>query len=104
LKSVDIANFLPENQAYWTYEGSLTTPPFNESVTWILFKEPVEVSQEQLDAMRDLRRYDVNDECPCDEQNWLVYEELTETDPGKIINNFRPPKELGARELREVGN
>ncbi|CAG9798038.1 unnamed protein product [Chironomus riparius] len=102
LKSVDIAKFLPENKAYWTYEGSLTTPPFNESVTWILFKEPMYVSSEQITLFRELRRYDVNDECPCNEQNWLVYDSVEE-DPGKIVNNFRPPLELGNRELREVG-
>lgn len=103
LESCDPAAFLPkESKAYWTYEGSLTTPPFNESVTWILFKEPVTVSEEQLKAFRDLRRYDVNEECPCDEQNWLVYDAVEEK-PGQIINNFRPPLELGNRELREVG-
>lgn len=57
----DPTAFFPENKAYWTYEGSLTTPPFNESVTWILFKEPVQVSEEQLKLFRDLRRYDVNE-------------------------------------------
>ncbi len=48
--------FFPENAAenYWTYEGSLTTPPLLESVIWIVFKEPIRVSEEQVSL--DLRR------------------------------------------------
>lgn len=33
---------------YWAYEGSLTNPPLHESVTWIVFKEPVEMSADQV--------------------------------------------------------
>jgi carbonic anhydrase len=64
----------------------------------------MEVSPEQLNLFRELRIYDVNDECPCEERNWLVYENLDEeAEPGKIVNNFRPPLDIGGRELREVG-
>lgn len=37
-----------ERGAYYTYLGSLTTPPCNECVIWIVFVEPVEVSHEQV--------------------------------------------------------
>ena len=37
---------------YYSYKGSLTTPPCSESVTWIVMEEPVQVSQDQLDAFR----------------------------------------------------
>ena len=33
---------------YWTYPGSLTTEPFSESVTWIVFREPMEISKKQV--------------------------------------------------------
>lgn len=36
-----------EKGAYYTYLGSLTTPPCNECVIWIVFVEPIEVSHEQ---------------------------------------------------------
>lgn len=63
----------------------------------------MEVSAEQLNLFRELRIYDVNEECPC-ENNWFhVYDQVDEGEPGKIINNFRPPTDIGNRELREVG-
>ena len=40
---------LPTDKTYYTYEGSLTTPPCNENVQWIIFKEPITVSSAQVD-------------------------------------------------------
>uniref|UniRef100_A0A182W8K4 Alpha-carbonic anhydrase domain-containing protein n=1 Tax=Anopheles minimus TaxID=112268 RepID=A0A182W8K4_9DIPT len=92
-KPLDPARLLPEGKAYWTYLGSLTTPPCSESVTWILFKEPIEVSHEQLELFREMRCYDAAEECPCDGTLNKQFEY------GKVINNFRPPLELGNRQL-----
>jgi carbonic anhydrase len=50
-------NIFAESLSYWTYLGSLTVPPCNESVTWILFKEPVEVSEEQVCGRSDISIY-----------------------------------------------
>jgi Carbonic anhydrase len=46
-----------ETFAYWTYLGSLTTPPCAESVTWIVFKEPIEVSEDQVCSRPDISIY-----------------------------------------------
>ncbi|XP_061172322.1 carbonic anhydrase-like [Saccostrea echinata] len=40
---------------YWTYHGSLTTPPLLETVTWIIFRNHMEISQEQMDILRKLK-------------------------------------------------
>lgn len=36
--SLDITDFLPEEKVYFTYEGSLTTPPTVEGIRWIVLK------------------------------------------------------------------
>jgi carbonic anhydrase len=41
-------NFLPAHRAYYRYEGSLTTPPCTEGVHWIVLKDPITVSSEDL--------------------------------------------------------
>lgn len=46
--SIDPARLLPENKTYWTYMGSLTTPPCSENVLWMVMKQPVQVSPEQV--------------------------------------------------------
>lgn len=48
LKSFNPKCLLPSSLHYWTYLGSLTTPPLHESVTWIVLKEPIAVSEKQV--------------------------------------------------------
>lgn len=53
---LDVMKLLPLNQNhYFTYEGSLTTPPCTEGVTWVVLNEPIEVSQKQV--QRFVRAY-----------------------------------------------
>ncbi|CAG9770632.1 unnamed protein product [Ceutorhynchus assimilis] len=89
LQPINPGEFLPENSGYYTYHGSLTTPPCSECVIWIVFKEPVEVSEEQLKEFRSLRCYSNKDSCPCDEFK------------GFVKSNFRPTLPLGQREVKE---
>jgi carbonic anhydrase len=46
--SLDLSRLLPENRAYWTYMGSLTTPPCTEGVLWMVLKQPLQLGAEQL--------------------------------------------------------
>lgn len=62
-------------QNYYTYNGSLTTPPCFEIVTWIDFKDPQLLSHEQLAAFRNVRTSDGN----------------------KLTHNFRPVQPLADR-------
>ncbi|WP_414624550.1 carbonic anhydrase [Calothrix sp. CCY 0018] len=46
--NINAADLLPEDQDYYRYFGSLTIPPCSEMVNWIVFKEPVEISSQQV--------------------------------------------------------
>ncbi len=42
-------DLMPEDRDYYRFNGSLTTPPCTEGVLWLVMKEPVEVSTEQVE-------------------------------------------------------
>ncbi|MFZ6672704.1 carbonic anhydrase family protein [Undibacterium sp. Xuan67W] len=48
LTTIDMNQILPAKRDYYTYMGSLTTPPCSEGVLWLVMKEPIEISPEQL--------------------------------------------------------
>lgn len=52
--SFDLNQNLPENKEYYTYSGSLTTPPCTEDVTWFVFANPITVSLEQVKQLQEL--------------------------------------------------
>jgi carbonic anhydrase 2 len=86
-KSADFTNFepcclLPECLDYWTYPGSLTTPPLLESVTWIVLKEPITISSEQMGKFRIL--------------NFNAEGEPEEL----MVDNWRPAQPLKGRQVR----
>lgn len=45
---INPGGLLPGNRSYWTYTGSLTTPPCTEGVRWFVMQQPVTLSQTQL--------------------------------------------------------
>uniref|UniRef100_A0A8C9EKB6 carbonic anhydrase n=1 Tax=Pavo cristatus TaxID=9049 RepID=A0A8C9EKB6_PAVCR len=70
----DPTGLLPPCRDYWTYPGSLTTPPLHECVIWHVLKEPITVSSEQV-ALWD------NPVC-------------------RMVDNWRPCQPLKSREVR----
>ncbi|XP_052845032.1 carbonic anhydrase 1 isoform X1 [Drosophila gunungcola] len=82
-KTVNMTNPLPLGQyvsksleSYYTYTGSLTTPPCSEEVTWIDFTVPIDITEKQLSAFRLLTANDDH-----------------------LKNNFRPIQPLNDRTL-----
>ena len=49
---INVADALINTSHYYTYPGSLTTPPCTETVTWFVLHEYAELSSEQLDEFR----------------------------------------------------
>jgi carbonic anhydrase len=45
---VDLNQLLPQDQRYYQFLGSLTTPPCTEGVLWMVLKRPMTLSREQL--------------------------------------------------------
>ncbi|KAM9192023.1 carbonic anhydrase 5A, mitochondrial isoform 3-T3 [Dugong dugon] len=82
LTPVEPAGLLPSCPDYWTYSGSLTTPPLTESVTWVIQKQPIEVAPDQLSAFRT-----------------LLFSALGEEEK-TMVNNYRPPQPLMNRKIR----
>ena len=39
---------LPARREYYTYMGSMTTPPCSEGILWIVMKEPIRLSSQQI--------------------------------------------------------
>ncbi|XP_034039188.1 carbonic anhydrase [Thalassophryne amazonica] len=82
LSFFDPKTLLPNSQHFWTYDGSLTTPPLLESVTWIILKEPISVSPAQMRKFRSLL-FSGEGEAPlC------------------MVDNYRPPQPLKGRKVR----
>ncbi len=46
---VNPASLLPEKRDYYRFDGSLTTPPCSEGVRWLVMKDPITASEEQVE-------------------------------------------------------
>ena len=50
----DVSGLLPKERGYYKYEGSFTTPPCTEGVTWIVMKDPFLGSSGAIDELRSI--------------------------------------------------
>nr|XP_020144498.1 carbonic anhydrase 1 [Microcebus murinus]XP_020144499.1 carbonic anhydrase 1 [Microcebus murinus] len=78
----DPSILLPSSLDYWTYPGSLTHPPLYESITWMVCKEHISVSSEQLAQFRS------------------VLSNVEGENAVPILNNHRRPQPLKGRTVR----
>jgi carbonic anhydrase len=53
---VNAGGLLPADRGYWTYTGSLTTPPCTEGVRWFVFEQELSLSRDQMRAFSALFR------------------------------------------------
>lgn len=56
--TVDAAQLLPADKGYFTFQGSLTTPPCSENVRWFVLKNPVTITESEIAAFG--KRYAMN--------------------------------------------
>ena len=45
---INVGDLLPASKAYYTFAGSLTTPPCSEGVTWFVLKSPASISPDEI--------------------------------------------------------
>jgi carbonic anhydrase len=51
---LELSALLPADRRYYTYMGSLTTPPCSEGVQWIVMRQPVTLATEQIEIFSRL--------------------------------------------------
>lgn len=71
---IDVGDGLANTKSYYTYSGSLTTPPCSEVVTWVVLQKPAKISEDQFEAFRHI-----------------------------LGNNFRPVQALNGRQVTSTG-
>ncbi|XP_007467269.1 PREDICTED: carbonic anhydrase 12 isoform X2 [Lipotes vexillifer] len=77
-----IEELLPKRpEEYYRYQGSLTTPPCYPTVLWTVFRNPVEISQQQL----------------MDLETALYCTGVEDPSPREMINNFRQVQKFDER-------
>jgi carbonic anhydrase len=51
--AIDVMGLIPPSTAYWTYSGSLTTPPCSQGLRWIVLQQIGTVSHGQIELVHD---------------------------------------------------
>ena len=52
----NIFNIVPENRAFFMYEGSLLNPPCSENITWIIFDDPINCSEKFYNKIKKISK------------------------------------------------
>lgn len=55
---LDLTKILPSKHSFYSYSGSLTTPPCSEGVNWVVLETVAEVSEAQIAKFREVTHGD----------------------------------------------
>jgi carbonic anhydrase len=77
--TVNAGELLPAEQSYYRYDGSLTTPPCTEGVTWFVMATPIELSTAQIAAFQSLYDHNLRPVQPLGERAFLLTATLLPT-------------------------
>jgi carbonic anhydrase len=69
---LNAADLLPSGSTFYTYNGSLTTPPCTEIVRWLVMTEPITLSAEQIGAFSAIFDNNARPVTPLNERDLLV--------------------------------
>ena len=75
VSGIVLEELLPKNWSYYSYQGSLTTPPYSETVQWFVMKEKISIPSAFLEQLKKVQG----------------------RDGGAIKSNFRVLQPLGNR-------
>jgi carbonic anhydrase len=67
----DVTNLLPADHGYYTFTGSLTTPPCSENVTWYVLKHQSPISADEIAAFAKIYRKDARPIQPLNDRQIL---------------------------------
>jgi hypothetical protein len=83
-------DFLPADKSFYTYSGSLTTYPCSEGVTWLVFEQPMLVSE------NDIVKIMASSVC----EPHTITKYLSDVDGETLAHaDNRPLQKLGSRKL-----
>jgi carbonic anhydrase len=74
--TAEARELLPAEQSYYHYNGSLTTPPCTEGVSWFVLATPAELSTAQIAAFRSLYDHNYRPVQPLYERKFLLTSSL----------------------------
>ncbi|MGE0385351.1 MAG: carbonic anhydrase family protein [Gammaproteobacteria bacterium] len=70
--ALDPNALLPASKAAFRYQGSLTTPPCSEGVKWVVLRDAIPVTQDQVSAFQALYPHNARPVQPINERSVLV--------------------------------
>ncbi len=74
--SVNGADLLPQDQSYYRFNGSFTTPPCTEGVKWFVMSNPVELSDVQVTAFEQIYNGNYRPVQPLNDRPFLVTSQI----------------------------